>query len=78
LANSPVEAKKFQLQCNFWGWQDAMNRNLIVDGDYSAKSAQACMDMQRQFKITADGNYGPQSQAALQKFLDAMAALAPK
>jgi hypothetical protein len=71
-----ANVKAFQLLCNMWGWHDAFNRDLVVDGMYQARTAQACMSMQRALKLAVDGQYGPVSQVALQKFLDAMVKLA--
>lgn len=73
--NAIAVVKAFQHTCNFWGWRDAMKRTLIVDGDYGRKSAEACVAMQRALGAFPDGNYGPRTAAALQAFLDAMAAL---
>ena len=74
--NDPVEVRSLQHTANFWGWRDALGRTLIVDGDFGAKTDQAVRNMQRALGVTVDGEYGPQSAGALQKFLDAMAALA--
>lgn len=74
---SPVEdVKDFQFKCNFWGWRDRMGRTLLVDGDYGAKSAEACIAMQTALSLQIDGVYGPKSQAGLQSFLDYMSAVA--
>lgn len=67
-----AETRALQLQLNFWGWRDALNRNMIVDGDYGPKTAQAVMSMQRTLGLSPDGVYGPVTAAALQKHLDAM------
>ena len=72
------DVRSFQLKCNFWGWHDRMNKTLLVDGDYGAKSAEACISMQRSLGIIVDGRYGNQTKAALQGFLDYMASLAVK
>lgn len=73
--NVVADVKALQLFCNFFGWKDAQGRTLVVDGSYQQRSAQAVMSMQTYFKITADGLYGPKTQATLQAFLDAVAAL---
>lgn len=69
-ANDPQEVRELQLQCNFWGWRDAMKRTLVVDGQFGPLSAQAVMAMQTALHIVSDGRYGNQSHDALQKFLD--------
>lgn len=76
--NDPVQVRALQLQCNFWGWRDALNRTLIVDGDFAAKTDQAVRSMQRALHCTVDGVYGPATAKAFQWHLDAMAALASK
>lgn len=73
--NDPAQARAVQTQCNFWGWRDAMGNQLLVDGDFGAKSAQAVMSMQRTLGLAADGVYGPQTQLAFQIFLDRMSAI---
>ena len=75
--NNTTQARAFQLMCNFWGWKDAYGKVLLVDGIYSSKSAQACMNMQRSFKIGVDGVYGPVTATKLQAFLDVMVGLKP-
>lgn len=78
-ANDATQVRAFQLLCNFWGWRDAYGKELLVDGIYAAKSAQACMSMQRKLGFTGslvDGIYGTMSAAKLQTFLDAMVGLA--
>jgi len=67
-----TEVRNFQLLCNFWGWTDAYNKKLLVDGIYSAKSDQACRKLQAALKLSVDGVYGPVTAIATQKFLDAM------
>ena len=74
--NDPLQVKALQYACNFWGWRDALNRTLIVDGDFGSKSAQAVMAMQRALRQTVDGQYGPMTASAFQRHLDAMAAYA--
>lgn len=74
--NDEAQVRAMQHLCNFWGWRDALNRTLIVDGDFGSKSAQAVMAMQRALGLVADGQYGPASHRGLQKFLDYMAAQA--
>jgi hypothetical protein len=75
-SNDVAEVKKFQQQCNFWGWHDAAGRTLPVDGDYGNRSAEACVNMQVTLKQYVDGVYGPQTAAAFQSFLNAMTLLA--
>lgn len=72
--NDQAEVRELQAMCNFWRWRDAAGRNLVVDGLYGQRSAQAVMSMQRQLGSQVDGVYGPTSARALQGFLDAMAA----
>lgn len=75
--NDPVQVKALQLQCNFWGWRDVTNKQLLVDGDFGSKTAQAVMSMQRALGFTGswiDGQYGPATATRLQKHLDGMAA----
>lgn len=72
--NDVAQARIFQSQCNFWGWKDGLGRPLLVDGIWGALSMQACISMQSALGITKDGVYGPQTQAALQHFLDHMVA----
>lgn len=74
--NDATRVRALQYQCNFWGWRDSYGRTLLVDGDFGAKTAQAVIAMQRALHQTADGQYGPYSAAALQRFLDAMTAMA--
>lgn len=74
-ANDAGQVRALQHLCNFWGWHDAMNRTLIVDGDYGAKSFQATISMQRGLGLVVDGKYGPKSQVGLQGFLDYMSAI---
>jgi len=73
--NDKGQVRQLQHLCNFWGWRDAQNRTLVVDGDYGARSAQAVMRMQRFFGLLDDGWYGPQSEAKLQLFLDGVVRL---
>lgn len=75
VANDKAQVRHLQHLCNFWSWRDAQNRNLVVDGDYGPRSAQAVMAMQRFFAIPADGWYGPQSAGKLQLFLDGVVRL---
>lgn len=70
--NDPAEVRALQHLCNFWGWRDATNRTLLVDGIYAQKSVQACIAMQTALKVKPDGWYGPATQRALQAFLDEM------
>ena len=74
-SNDAAQVRALQLQCNFWGWRDAMGRNLIVDGRFAEKSAQAVMSMQRALSILDDGIYGPMSARRFQQHLDAMVKL---
>ena len=67
-----AQVRSLQGQCNFWGWRDAYGQQLLVDGDFGAKTHQAVMSMQRALKITVDGVYGSQSYWWLQVFLDGM------
>ena len=76
--NDSVQVRALQLQCNFWGWRDALNRTLIVDGEFAAKTDQAVRAMQRALHCTVDGVYGPATAKAFQSHLDAMAAMASK
>lgn len=73
--NDAAQVRALQHTCNWWGWRDALGRNLIVDGDFGAKTDQAVRTMQRALGVVVDGVYGPQSAAALQRFLDSMVAL---
>lgn len=73
--NVAAEVRALQHTCNWWGWRDALGRNLIVDGDFGAKTDQAVRTMQKALSQTIDGIYGPKSAAALQRFLDAMTSL---
>ena len=73
--NNADQVRALQLQCNFWGWRDALGRNLIVDGRFAEKSAQAVMSMQRALSILDDGIYGPMSARRFQQHLDAMVKL---
>lgn len=72
--NVPAEVRAIQLFCNFWGFRDALNRNLIVDNDYGAKTDQAVRGMQTKLKIASDGVWGPQTERTVQGFLDFMVA----
>lgn len=74
--NSKAEVAALQNACNWWGWRDDHNRPLLPDGQFGALTEQAVMTMQRVVRTAPDGIYGPKSAAALQAFLDAMAALA--
>lgn len=73
--NVAAEVRALQHACNWWGWRDALGRNLIVDGDYGAKTDQAVRTMQHALSQTVDGVYGPKTAAALQRFLDAMVSI---
>ena len=73
--NNKAEVRSLQTLQNFWGWRDALNRTLIVDGDYGQKSEQATMVMQTALGVKADGVYGPVTEAKLQSFLDMMSAI---
>lgn len=74
--NDTAQVRSLQHLCNFWGWRDTLGRTLIVDGDFGAKTAQAVMAMQAALQQTRDGQYGPRTAAALQRFLDAMVQVA--
>lgn len=76
--NNVAEVRNLQMLCNFWGWRDSFNMQLLVDGVYQAKTAQAVMAMQRALGFTGglvDGVYGPMTAGKLQAFLDAMVGL---
>lgn len=76
--NDELQVRALQLQCNFWGWRDAMNRTLIVDGQFAAKTDQAVRAMQEALKIKVDGQYGPATALRFQEHLDYMSAIANK
>lgn len=56
--------------------QSALNRGLFlkpplsVDGDFGAKTTAAVKQLQKQFKLKEDGEYGPKSATALQNQLE--------
>lgn len=74
--NNRAEVRELQALCNFYGWRDAYGRELLVDGDYGAKSYQACRTMQRALKVPVDGVYGPMTARTLQAFLNEMGKVA--
>ena len=41
------------------------NNELVVDGEYGPKTAEAVKRLQRYLKIEEDGNFGPQTREAL-------------
>ena len=75
VGNVKSEVVALQNACNFWGWTDAAGRPLTADGQFGAFTKQAVIHMQRVLKVYADGEYGPRTAAAFQRFLDAMTSL---
>lgn len=75
LGNSPAEVAALQNVCNWWGWRDDHGRQLLPDGKFGALTGQAVASMQRTLNVADDQVYGPATAAALQAFLDGMAAL---
>ena len=73
--NDVIQVRALQLQCNFWGWRDAMNRTLVVDGEFLSKTDQAVRAMQLALGLFVDGIYGPASARRFQQHLDAMVSL---
>lgn len=69
-----VQVRALQVSLNFWGWRDVLDRTLVVDGGFGARTAQAVMAMQRALGLYVDGIYGPVTAKKLQGFLDLMAA----
>jgi len=68
--NDAGQVRELQAACNFWKWRDSFGYELVVDGDFGAKTAQAVMKMQTALKVTVDGVYGPVTQKAFQAFLN--------
>ena len=73
VGNDKAEVVALQNACNLFGWADAAGRPLTADGRFGAFTAQAVVNMQRALKVSADGEYGPRTAAAFQRFLDQLA-----
>jgi|GEM_PF-6624471 len=66
-----VEVKRLQDQLRYWKWSTGPS-----DGKFGRMTQAGVKNMQRSLKVTVDGVYGPQTAGALQRFLNAMQALA--
>jgi peptidoglycan hydrolase-like protein with peptidoglycan-binding domain len=73
LGSRGAEVRSLQNTLNFW----KMNAG-IADGVFGQQTKEAVIRMQQKLKIKADGEWGPASKAAYDKFAKTMAALASK
>lgn len=66
LGTTGPEVRKLQEQCKRFGWYP-----YNIDGSCGPRTVDAIMKLQAAAKVTVDGYYGPVTQGAYQRWLDA-------